>query len=174
MKKLALLFATACLALNMTAHAGYWEDIFPDHVAIEVSSNQTSYKEKNGQYQFQSSALLLYDIRGQLMDAGSDPKAIKSLLKSSLAGVCEIYYNPVSPTLDSNAELIIMKKVKLKAMGLPNIFKGKAGKVMGTWVKFKRTIPTDSGYFIANFVTDSPKFEGQTIQDDLNISTFVK
>lgn len=172
MKKLALLFASACLALTMSANAGPWEDMFPDHVAIEVSSNHTSYKEKNGTLQYQSSALLIYDIRGQIMDAGNDIKAIKKLLKSSLPGVCEIYYNPVSPTLDSNAELILMKKVKLKAMGLPS-FKGKVGKVMGTWVKFKKTLPAHSGYFIANFVTDSPKFEGQTIQDDYNLANIL-
>ena len=174
MKKLSLLLTSLLLALTVSANAGQWEDMFPDTVSMEISSDQTSYKEKKGQYQFSSSAILLYDIRGKIMDAGSDVKAVKNLLKLKLEGYCEIYYNPVSPNLDGNAEVIMIKKVKLKAMGLPVIKPGKKPKPMGTWVKFKKTLPSTNGYFIAKFVTDDPNFAEQEIEDDLWLPGIVK
>src|SRR5690606_25810923 len=109
----------------------------------------------------------------KIMDAGSDVKAVKSILKSKLQGYCEVYYNPVSPHIDGNAEVIMIKKVKLKAMGIPAIKPGKKPKPMGTWVKFKKTLSSNSGYFIAKFTTDDPNFATQEIEDDMWISGII-
>src|SRR5690606_21533109 len=117
-------------------------------VDVPISTPRLKFQDKKGTLTVQSFLFAIYTPHGKFQDIltqhASDPKqmrkSIRNLLKDKVPATAELYYNPVSPTIDANAVPILKKpkKVSLKAMGLPAGIAGgkppKPGATMGTMV----------------------------------------
>lgn len=153
-------------------------------VTVPISTTMLKFQDKNGKLTIQSGLFALYTPYGKVHDIFYNPNADEKqmrkdflkLLKDKVPATAELYYNPISPTIDENAVPILKKpkKVSLKAMGFPAGIPGgkppKPGATMGTIVKFKYTLPEGArGYIVGRINTDDARFSGFPLEGDMDV-----